>query len=126
MCKHVAAVLYGVGVRLDERPELLFTLRRVDAKDLVARAGAGLPRPKVGPAAGKVLDKSLLGEVFGIDMAEVSVPAVRSKRTTARKKPTLRVELPAPKNPAGKRTTAVGALTRGAAAMKRRQGVGKS
>src|SRR5215510_5072434 len=27
MCKHVAAVLYGIGARLDEKPELLFTLR---------------------------------------------------------------------------------------------------
>ena len=35
MCKHAAAVLYGVGSRLDERPELLFRLRDVDAEDLV-------------------------------------------------------------------------------------------
>ena len=27
MCKHVAAVLYGVGVRFDSQPELLFPLR---------------------------------------------------------------------------------------------------
>src|SRR6476646_1281293 len=32
MCKHVAAVLYGVGSRLDEKPELLFRLRSVDEK----------------------------------------------------------------------------------------------
>ncbi|MCK7502579.1 MAG: SWIM zinc finger family protein [Comamonadaceae bacterium] len=44
MCKHVAAVLYGVGARLDEQPELIFRLRRVDAKDLVSQAGAGLPK----------------------------------------------------------------------------------
>src|SRR5271163_415228 len=31
MCKHVAAVLYGVGARLDAQPELLFRLRAVDA-----------------------------------------------------------------------------------------------
>ena len=30
MCKHVAAVLYGVGARLDHQPELLFLLRKVD------------------------------------------------------------------------------------------------
>jgi uncharacterized Zn finger protein len=30
MCKHVAAVLYGIGARLDERPDLLFLLRNVD------------------------------------------------------------------------------------------------
>jgi uncharacterized Zn finger protein len=41
MCKHVAAVLYGVGARLDHQPDLIFTLRGVDAKDLITRAGAG-------------------------------------------------------------------------------------
>lgn len=30
MCKHVAAVLYGVGTRLDENPFLFFTLRGID------------------------------------------------------------------------------------------------
>lgn len=30
MCKHVAATLYGVGVRLDENPALFFELRGVD------------------------------------------------------------------------------------------------
>src|SRR5881409_3482061 len=42
MCKHVAAVLYGIGARLDQQPELLFTLRKVDQQDLIARAGKGL------------------------------------------------------------------------------------
>jgi len=46
MCKHVAAVLYGVGARLDERPELLFVLRGVEERDLLASAGAGLPLAK--------------------------------------------------------------------------------
>lgn len=31
MCKHVAAVLYGVGARLDENPFLFFELRGIDA-----------------------------------------------------------------------------------------------
>lgn len=76
MCKHVAAVLYGVGARLDEQPELIFTLRRVDAKDLVARAGAGLPKSRQGPAAGKTLDDAHLADVFGIEMADVA-PATK-------------------------------------------------
>ena len=38
MCKHVAATLYGVGVRLDQRPELFFTLRQVNQEDLVQGA----------------------------------------------------------------------------------------
>ena len=70
MCKHVAAVLYGVGARLDERPELLFSLRGVDAKNLVSQAGAGLPKSAAGPAPGKLLDQSMLADVFGIEMDE--------------------------------------------------------
>ena len=35
MCKHVAAVLYGVGSRFDHRPELLFELRGVDVEELI-------------------------------------------------------------------------------------------
>jgi uncharacterized Zn finger protein len=84
MCKHVAAVLYGVGARLDQRPELLFSLRRVDAKDLVSQAGAGLPKSKKGPAAGKVLDNSMLADVFGIEMDETTLP---TKDASPRKKP---------------------------------------
>jgi len=126
MCKHVAAVLYGVGVRLDEQPELLFILRRVDAKDLVARAGAVLPRPKVGPAAGKLLDHSLLGEVFGIEMAEVAMPAARGKATAARRKQEPGEKVPAPGKPAGKPKSAVGVLTRSAGAAKRKRGGAKS
>ena len=39
VCKHVAAVFYGVGVRLDEQPDLLFTLRGVDHAELITAAG---------------------------------------------------------------------------------------
>ncbi len=69
MCKHVAAVLYGVGARLDEQPELLFKLRRVDEKDLLAQAGAGVTHSGKLPAKGRVLDEPALGDVFGIEMA---------------------------------------------------------
>ena len=53
MCKHVAAVLYGVGARLDERPELLFQLRAVDENDLVAGLDEALPLSNQPPDAGK-------------------------------------------------------------------------
>jgi uncharacterized Zn finger protein len=74
MCKHVAAVLYGVGARLDRRPELLFQLRRVDGNDLLAQAGTDLIRPGKRPRKARVLDESMLGDVFGIEMAEVATP----------------------------------------------------
>ena len=69
MCKHVAAVLYGVGVRLDEQPELLFRLRNVDVADLVAQASAGLTPRQKRAAPARVLDDSQLADVFGIDIA---------------------------------------------------------
>lgn len=79
MCKHVAAVLYGVGARLDSKPELLFTLRKVDAKELLARASADLPLARRAPAAGRILDSSKLAEVFGIEMGDVAaLPAGKS------------------------------------------------
>ena len=86
MCKHIAAVLYGVGARLAQEPELLFSLRRVDAKDLVSQAGAGLPKSKKDLSAGKVLDHSMLADVFGIEIDESVVPA---KTASTPKKPTL-------------------------------------
>ena len=51
MCKHVAAVLYGIGARLDQQPELLFRLHNVDEKELIAGAGKALPLARRAPAA---------------------------------------------------------------------------
>jgi uncharacterized Zn finger protein len=80
MCKHVAAVLYGVGARRDQPPELLFALRRVDANDLVKRAGTGLHKSTKRPATGKVLDDALVADVFGIEMAEAYPPVKPAAR----------------------------------------------
>jgi uncharacterized Zn finger protein len=72
MCKHVAAVFYGIGARLDAAPDLLFLMRNVDPKDLVARAEAGLPlSSKKAPKSTKLLDASNLADVFGIEMADI-------------------------------------------------------
>jgi uncharacterized Zn finger protein len=69
MCKHVAATLYGIGARLDASPELLFLLRKVDASELIAKAGEGGPAPHKAPATARILDASKLTELFGIDVA---------------------------------------------------------
>jgi len=66
-CKHVAATLYGIGARLDSAPELLFGLRKVDAQELIARAGEGGTPVQQLPGAGRILDSSKLADVFGID-----------------------------------------------------------
>jgi uncharacterized Zn finger protein len=66
MCKHIAAVLYGVGARLDEKPELLFTLRKVNQEDLIVHGTHGLTKSKTS----KILKSSSLSELFGIEIAE--------------------------------------------------------
>ena len=38
MCKHIAAVLYGVGRRLDDDPLLFFKLRGIDASELIRKS----------------------------------------------------------------------------------------
>src|SRR5438034_4005072 len=58
MCKHVAAVLYGIGARLDEMPQLLFVLRDVDENELLASVEQHLPPTRATPSAAKVLDAS--------------------------------------------------------------------
>ena len=79
MCKHIAAVLYGIGVRLDEKPQLLFTLRNVDQQDLITKAGSRLTKPKTA----RLLETDSLSELFGIDIAE---PKRRRKPRPATRK----------------------------------------
>lgn len=77
MCKHVAAALYGVGARLDEQPELLFTLRAVDAKELVVHVDTRLVAAQPygqGKKSNRILDSEALGDVFGIEMSEQVAP----------------------------------------------------
>lgn len=68
MCKHVAAVLYGVGHRLDQEPELLFTLRGVEARELIAS------ELSFGDESSQVAEYSLsyddVGDIFGIELDE--------------------------------------------------------
>lgn len=69
MCKHVAAVLYGVGARLDEQPELLFVLRGVDHEELID-VDAGMAVPEAAPAEeGRRLAEEDLGDIFGIELS---------------------------------------------------------
>ncbi|MBV6434646.1 MAG: hypothetical protein IANPNBLG_04919 [Bryobacteraceae bacterium] len=99
MCKHVAAVLYGVGARFDQQPELLFRLRAVDEKELIAGAGRSMPLPKKAPAAGKVLAEESLGDIFGLDMAgEPEVETTRKSLKRPRKQPPKKT-VTAGKNP---------------------------
>ena len=84
MCKHVAAAMYGVGVRLDGAPELLFTLRRVSLDELVASAVSELPAT---PSAGRVLAAEGLAAMFGIELADPAPAAPASSRKPKAAKP---------------------------------------
>jgi uncharacterized Zn finger protein len=79
MCKHVAAVMYGVGARLDQRPELLFLLRKVDHLELIAGAVDSAPVAEAGKGRGKkTIAVGDLAEVFGIEMADAELDSSAS------------------------------------------------
>jgi len=73
MCKHIAAALYGVGARLDEKPDLLFVLRQVDHVELIEKAAAG---QVFAPAASgqKTIADGDLADVFGIEIDGADTP----------------------------------------------------
>ena len=69
MCKHIAAVLYGVGARLDHSPELLFHLRGVNHEELVDVSAVVTGVAKAGTSRRRIA-ASGLADVFGVEMAE--------------------------------------------------------
>jgi uncharacterized Zn finger protein len=75
MCKHIAAVLYGVGARLDESPELLFRLRAVDETELLSDLGSALPDTRTKRDTAQTLVGDDLAALFGLDMEESKTPA---------------------------------------------------
>ena len=84
MCKHVVAVLYGVGARLDDNPEMLFLLRGVDHEELIT-AEVGVATAAAGTKGGRrrIADDAL-ADVFGIEMSE-DVTSAKAKRSQRRK-----------------------------------------
>ncbi|OED36581.1 hypothetical protein AB833_26660 [Chromatiales bacterium (ex Bugula neritina AB1)] len=62
LCKHLAAVMYGIGARLDESPELLFQLRGVDYQELIG-AELAIDTSSTDTELGGDLDS-----IFGIEL----------------------------------------------------------
>jgi uncharacterized Zn finger protein len=114
MCKHVAAALYGVGARLDEKPELLFVLRGVDEKELLAGAEGDLLETKIAPSPAKLLADSDVAALFGLEMAEPTAfdqgPAAskRGRRSRGSRENTVSVVTKASTAKNGKTPVAVG------------------
>jgi uncharacterized Zn finger protein len=109
LCKHLAAVMYGVGHRLDSQPALLFQLRGVDHQELIEEALPSAPAKQRGQ--GTTLDEENLGDIFGIDLGEQPAtpvkPAPRSRKAVA---------TPAPKSSGSQRTSSTPAAKKPAAA----------
>ena len=87
MCKHVAATLYAVGVRLDESPELLFVLRGADHLELVTEATESVTGGVASPDDSAFLAGEKLEEDFGI---EIQTAAVLAERVAIAKSPKSR------------------------------------
>ena len=83
MCKHVAATLYGVGVKLDESPELLFELRKVDHMDLITEANTGRNIQSGTGKKDKLKGKDL-SSLFGIEVVEKPSTKVSSARASTK------------------------------------------
>ncbi len=82
LCKHLAAVMYGIGARLDQQPELLFKLRKVDHLELIADAGQA-PLKGRKTTKTKTIAANNLADVFGIEMVEADLPKASAAKTKA-------------------------------------------
>lgn len=71
MWKHVAAVMYGIGTRLDQDPSLFFMLRNVNVGDLISEAVTQKSDELLKKAAGKsrrAIAGNDLSAMFGIEL----------------------------------------------------------
>ena len=107
MCKHVAATLYGVGARLDGKPELFFTLRGADMQELITAAGTSAATSTA--SAGDALAEDDLSALFGVEIetaAATPQPAAKkkapAKKAAVKKKPAAANKAPAKKSAAKK------------------------
>jgi uncharacterized Zn finger protein len=86
MCKHVAAVLYGIGARLDAKPELLFTLRGVNHEELIEADAEKAVTAATSRGKSKRLAADEISAVFGIEIDAGNTDA-SSSSTLSNKRP---------------------------------------
>jgi len=73
MCKHVAAVMYGIGARLDDEPLGFFDLRGISTDDFVAKAVKNKVESMLDNAARKssrIIEDVRLEELFGLEIGD--------------------------------------------------------
>lgn len=91
LCKHLAAVLYGVGARLDDQPELLFKLRGVDHQELIDQH-MDMEVMAQPDGSHRKLENNDLADLFGVELDnEIPAPVRKpSKKKTLSKKVTTK------------------------------------
>lgn len=117
LCKHLAAVFYGIGHRLDAQPELLFVLRGVDQAELVAAATKESVRTVIRGDDAHAIAADDLAAVFGIDLGgsgSAEPPPNRSRRRPAKtsKRPARSKAAPARPAPAARKKKKAAAAKR--------------
>lgn len=75
MCKHIAAVLYGVGSRLDADPAQLFKLRGVNFEELIDVNQAVLEVTSTSSGRRKRLEDSAFTDLFNFEASEEATPS---------------------------------------------------
>jgi uncharacterized Zn finger protein len=100
MCKHVAAALYGVGARLDEKPQLLFLLRAVDLEELIEARAEAAVQDAVKKGTGRRIAESDVAEIFGIEIEEPAAPS--RARTRGPERSRAAAGAPFPRAPVGR------------------------
>jgi uncharacterized Zn finger protein len=105
MCKHVAAALYGVGVRLEEKPELFFELRGVDHAELVGGAAEAVPRLADGANGRKVVRDADLSALFGIELDSATTKVATACMDGAGARSHARAEAPKTRRPKSAKRT---------------------
>lgn len=81
MCKHVAAVLYGVGARLDNDPAQLFKLRAVNFEELIDVHQAITAATSSKSGRSKHLDDTAMTALFGITNPNEPSPSFPTRLT---------------------------------------------
>ncbi|WP_406698019.1 SWIM zinc finger family protein [Singulisphaera sp. Ch08] len=95
MCKHLAAVMYGIGNRLDSAPELLFELRGVDHQELIEQAIPAAPtKAKHGAPT---IESADLSEIFGIEINDSPAAEPPISSSTTKKAPKVKKAPPTTK-----------------------------
>jgi uncharacterized Zn finger protein len=131
MCKHVAAVLYGVGARLDTDPDALFTLRGVDRHQLIT-TDMGPSMTDIAASSERVLAADDVAALFGIDMKAdtAKLPLSNGSANAARPAPQkisrkAKATAPVPPKPRAAKTASASKPSQ-KAAMGRKDGKGRT